>query len=132
MDYKKVTIAALAVFITWEVLDYFIHNVILTDIYGRTASLWRPMEEMKMGLLLVVVLVSAVAYVLIYALLVKDKSIKNGLLFGLLYGLATGIPMGYGMYAVQPFPHILALGWALGSLVESLAAGALVGWLVRK
>lgn len=131
MNYRNLFIATIAVFVSWEVMDYIIHSMILMQFYEQTASLWRPMEEMKMGLMLVVVLLSALVYVLIYSLLIKDKTLKNGLLFGLLFGIGTGVSMGYGTYSVQPIPYSLALGWSLGSLIESLVAGALVGWLVK-
>jgi hypothetical protein len=131
MNYRDLVLATLAVFISWEVLDYIIYSMILMHLHEKTASLWRPMEELKMGLMLIVLILSALAYVLIYSLLIKDKTLKNGLLFGLLFGIGTGISMGYGTYSVQPIPNSLALGWSIGSLVESLVAGALVGWLVK-
>lgn len=131
MNYKQIAIATIAVVVSWEILDYVIHSLILMPVYEQTASLWRPMEEMKMGLMVIVVIVSSLAFVLIYSLLVTDKSVNSGLLFGLLFGVGTGISMGYGSYAFQPIPYSLALGWSLGALVESIVAGALVGWLVR-
>ena len=44
---KKVILAILAVFIAWSVMDFLIHGVILHASYAATASLWRPMSEMK-------------------------------------------------------------------------------------
>ena len=48
---KKLLIGTVAVFITWEILDFVIHNLILMDSYAATAHLWRPEGEMKMGLM---------------------------------------------------------------------------------
>ena len=128
---KKFILAVLAVFVSWEILDYLIHSVILMGIYEATASLWRPQGEMKMGLMIVVTLLSALFFVWIYYKLIS-KSLNNGLLFGLFYGLATGIPMGYGTYSVMPIPYALALGWFLGALVESVVAGLLVGLIIKE
>ena len=44
---KQISLATLAVFITWSVMDYLIHGVLLSSIYQQTASLWRPMADMK-------------------------------------------------------------------------------------
>lgn len=128
---KKAILAVLAVFVSWEILDFIIHNLILSNIYGATAHLWRPMEEMKMGLMVLVVFLSAIFFVWIYYKLIP-KSLKNGLTYGLLFGMATGISMGYGTYAVQPIPYILAFGWFLGGLVESTVAGLLVGLIIKE
>lgn len=117
MNYRNCVVAMIAVFVSWEVPDYSIHRMNLTELYEQTASLWRLMEDMKPGLMVVAVLLSALGYVLIYSLLIKDKTLKNGLLFGLLFGIVTRVSMGYGTYSVQPIPYSLALGWSIGSLV---------------
>ncbi|GAB4341140.1 MAG: hypothetical protein Kow0037_27520 [Calditrichia bacterium] len=128
---KKAILAVLAVFVSWEVLDFIIHNLILSNTYAATAHLWRPMEEMKMGLMVLVVFLSAIFFVWIYYKLIP-KSLKNGFTYGLLFGMATGISMGYGTYSVQPIPYILAFGWFLGGLVESTIAGLLVGLIIKE
>lgn len=128
----RVILATIAVVIVWFVLDIVIHVVLLQESYRATAELWRPMGEMKMGLMRIVGLVSAAGFVSIYALLVKPKSIKAGLLFGLLYGIATGIGMGYGSYAVMPIPYKLAFVWFNGTVVEALIAGLMTALIVRE
>ena len=77
MNYRNPVVATIAVFVSWEVLDYIIHSMILMELYEQTASLWRPMEEMKMGMMVGTVLLSALVYVLIYSLLIKDKTLKK-------------------------------------------------------
>jgi hypothetical protein len=129
---KRFVLAVLAVFVAWSVLDFVIHGLILPATYEATAALWRPREEMRMGLMSVVVLISSIAFVAIYAWLVGEKTSKNGLLYGLLFGIAVGVGVGYGSYAVMPIPYRLALTWFLGSVVEGAAAGLLVGAIVKK
>jgi len=129
---KRSLLAALVVFLVWSILDFLIHGVILASSYGATADLWRPPDELKMGLMRVVVLIAAVAFVLIYALLVEKKSIATGLQYGILYGIGVGVGMGYGTYSVMPLPYEMALVWFLGSVVEAAVAGVLVGLIMRK
>jgi hypothetical protein len=69
--------------------------------------------------------------VLIYGLLVGRKSVASGVQFGALFGLATGISMGFGSYCYMPIPLTLAWSWFLGSWIEALAAGAIVGAIVK-
>jgi hypothetical protein len=95
---KKSALAILGVFVAWSVMDFLIHGVILQSAYAATASLWRPMGEIKTWLMHFTVFISALAFVLIYSLFFSLKGITTGLKYGLLFGLATGLPMGYGSY----------------------------------
>ena len=129
---KRNVLAVLAVFVAWSVLDIVIHGVILGQTYKDTAQMWRPENEMKMGLLHVVGFISAVAFVCLYACFVGRKSVARGIAFGLVFGLGIGVSMGYGTYAVQPIPYKLALTWFLGTVVEAAVGGLLVGAIVKE
>ena len=129
---KRILLGALAVFLGWSVLDFVIHGLILTDAYAATAQLWRPMEEMKMGLLRFTVLVSSVTFAAIYGLFVSNKGLGRGLKFGLLFGIGAGISMGYGSYSFMPIPYSMALVWFLGTLVEATMGGLLVGVIIKE
>lgn len=129
---KKMILSGLAVFVAWSVMDFVIHGVILGPSYAATASLWRPMGEMKMALMYVTVLIAALAFVLIYFLFFSRRGISTGLQYGVFFGLATGVPMGYGSYAVMPIPYSMAFAWCFGSVVEAVVGGLIVGWIIRE
>lgn len=129
---KRTVFGIVAVFIAWQVLDFVLHGLILGSTYQETASLWRPMAEMKMGLMRVVGLVAAVCFVCLYAWLVRPKSWASGLSYGLIFGAGTGVSMGFGTYSVMPLPQSLAVAWCVGSIVEAAVAGLLVGWIVKE
>lgn len=128
---KKLALGSLAVFVLWEVLDFVIHRVILKGAYATMSNLMRPEAEVKVGLLVFVVLVSAVVFTYVYAALVNPKSMANAVKYGLLLGIGMGIGMGYATYAVQPIPYSVALTWFLGTIVETTLAGVLLGMLVK-
>ena len=48
---KKLLLTILAVFITWVVMDMVIHGLLLGKSYMATADLWRPMDDMKRGII---------------------------------------------------------------------------------
>ena len=129
---KKLLIAIVAVFVVWQVLDYLIHGVLLMGLYEETAELWRPMEEMKGGVMIVVAIISSTIFCYIYYNFISQKSLRNGLLYGLLYGIGAGISFGYGSYAVMPIPYSMAISWFLGTIVETVAAGLLIGLIIKK
>jgi hypothetical protein len=128
---KRTIWAVVAVFLVWSILDFILHGLLLRSIYMATANLWRPMEQMNTTLMHLVTLASATCFVLIYGLLVGQKSMMSGIRFGTLFGVATGISMGFGSYSVMPIPLTLAWAWFLGSWIESIAAGAIVGAIIK-
>lgn len=128
---KRTILAGVAVFLTWSILDFVIHGLLLEPTYQATASLWRPMDEMNMTLLYAVTLATTACFVMLYQHLVTRKSLMAGIQLGALFGLASGISMGFGSYCYMPIPITLAWSWFLGSLVSGVAAGALVGALVK-
>ena len=126
---KKFLLGTVAVFIVWQVLDYLIHGVLLMDTYTATADMWRP--EMNMGLLMVVGLIAAAAFVYIYAAFVGNQSTATALKYGLVYGIGAGVSMGYGSYAVMDIPYNMALIWFLGAIVEALAGAYAMSLVVK-
>jgi uncharacterized protein with PQ loop repeat len=128
---KRTILAVVAVFIAWSVMDFLIHGLLLRSTYEATANLWRPMDQMKVPLMYFVTLVFTVCFVLIYGLLVGQKSLMSGIKFGVLFGLATGVSMGFGSYCYMPIPLSLAWSWFLGSWIEAVTAGAIVGAIMR-
>ncbi len=128
---KRAVLAVVAAFIGWSILDFVIHGLLLKSTYEATADLWRPAEEMKMPLMFFVTLVFAACFVAIYGLLVTQKSLISGIKFGALIGVATGTSMGFGSYCYMPIPLTLAWSWFFGNLVEAVAAGAVVGAILR-
>ncbi len=128
---KRILLAVVATFIAWSVLDFIIHGVLLMSAYQATANLWRPMDQMNMPLTSFVTLVFTTCFVLIYALLIGQKSLLSGVKFGVLFGLATGTTMGFGSYSYMPITLTLAWSWFFGTWIETIIAGAIVGSIVK-
>jgi hypothetical protein len=128
---RKILLATVAVFVVWSALGYVIHGIILGPSYSATASLWRPTGEMKMGLMYLVGLISALTFVVIFGLFFAKKTVFSGLKYGLIFGAGTGISMGYGSYAVLPIPYHMALTWFLGAVIEAAVGGLILGGIMR-
>lgn len=128
---KRTIWAVVAVFIAWSILDFILHGLFLRSTYEATANLWRPMDQMNMPLMYFVTLVFTSCFVLIYGLLVGQKSLASGIRFGALFGLATGFSMGFGSYIYMPIPLTLAWSWFFGSWIEAITAGAIVGAIMK-
>ena len=115
----------------WAVLDYIIHSVLLRAAYDATANLWRPLSEIKNGLLISVTLIEAFVFVSIYERFFANRGVGTGIKYGLLFGLGAGISMAYGSYAVMPIPYDMAITWFFGTLVEMTLGGLVLGLIIR-
>jgi hypothetical protein len=129
---KRFILSVIVVFLAWSVMDYIIHGVILQSSYAATASLWRPMAQMKMGVMYVSVLIAAIAFVLIFSQFFSKKGVGMGLKYGLCFGIATGVSMGYGSYSVMPIPYHMAFTWFLGSVIEAAVGGMIAGAIIKE
>jgi hypothetical protein len=128
---KRTILTVGLVFIAWSVLDFILHGWLLRSTYEATVNLWRPMNQMNMPLMYSVTLIFTACFVLIYRLLVGKKSLMSGIQFGALFGLGTGISMGFGSFSFMPIPLTLAWTWFLGTWIEAIVAGAIVGALIK-
>ena len=129
---KHSILATVVIFIVWSIMDFVIHGLFLQETYEATASLWRPMDEVDMPLMYAVTLVYAVCFVVLYDVFVGSKSILTGIKFGALFGLAAGVAMGFGSYSYMPIPLSLAVSWLVGTLLELIVAGAIVGAIIKQ
>lgn len=129
---KRILLATAAIFVAWQVLDMMIHTVILRGAYQASAAMWRPMAEMKMGLIWVVGAIASFCFAGVYGWLVRPKSLNAALKFGLLFGIGAGVSMGYGSFAVMPIPYAMAFTWFAGTIVEALVAAVLAGLIIRE
>jgi hypothetical protein len=128
---KRIVWAVVAVFISWSILDFILHGLLLRSTYEASANLWRPVDQMNMPLMYLVTLVFSTCFVLIYSRMGGQKSVASGIRFGVLFGLATGISMGFGSYSMMPMPLTLAWSWFVGSWIEAIAAGAIAGVIIK-
>ena len=133
---KKIVTATVVVFVSFLVMDYVLHSVLLGSLYAETAHLWRQAEALR-GLAWIIWVVDALVAFLMVLLFSKGweagKSwLGQGVRFGLMLGLLFSLPMGFSMYAIMPIPLSLGLGWFVGALVEFMVAGIAAAWVFRK
>lgn len=129
---KKSIYSFIMIFISWFILDFVLHGILLHKIYMSTESLWRPDDQMNIPLIYLITMVLILCYVLIYVLLVDSKSLASGLKLGVFLGLITGIASGFGTYLHMPVPFVLAVSWFFGGLIKSTVAGLIVGMIIKR
>jgi hypothetical protein len=120
---KKLWIGFIAVFVAGFILDYIIHQVLLSGLYEETAHLWRPEEEMKMGLMIVTGIFFAFFFTLIFSKGYEGKGILEGIRYGFYVAMMVVLPMAYGTYSYMDIPYSLALQWFIYGTIELIILG---------
>jgi hypothetical protein len=133
MPVKKILISSLIIFVFVFFFEALLHGFLLRGIYESTAQLWRPYEEMKafFPYSLTIQLGFSVIISLFYAVIIKEKTMKNALSFGAFLGLLFGWTQ-LGLYAYMPIPFMLAQAWFFGVFLESVVIGGVLGLVYRE
>jgi hypothetical protein len=126
---KAIVIATIVLFIVWSAMDAVLHGILLAPIYEATAALWRPVAEMKQGVLFGTTFIAALFFVLLYGEGFARRGMGATLRFGVYFGIAVGVGMGFGTYAAQPIPLALATSWLVGTIVETVVGALLAHWV---
>jgi hypothetical protein len=87
---------------------------------------------MNVALIYIVTFILIFTFVATYSLLVRPKSMAAGIGLGAFTGLAFGISAGFGTYIHMPIPQGLAWGWLIGGWLKGIAAGVVVGALIKE
>jgi len=149
--FAKWIITSIPVFIFLVVAGYVVHHLWLKPLYEQTASLWRPMDEMKELFPLLLAYYAALS-LLITALFCKIKKakmeacaatgtdckiggpncpIKCGVCFGIIVGLLLGVSNA-ACYIWMPIPSELAIKWLLAWVGEGIGIGIILGLVCHK
>ena len=135
MNTKRLALASLAVFGVFFVVDGVVNNVLLTDLYKQTASVWRPEREImgNLWLMWLGTLILAPLFVLIYTkgYEANKPGLGQGVRYGLIVGVLLSAPQCLVWYAVLPIPAVLSVWWFAAGMAESIAAGAAAGLIYR-
>jgi hypothetical protein len=131
MSYKKLILSTFLVFLSFFGTDCIIHGNILMSAYSETASLWRPQDEMNIGLIQLVNFLISVAICYSYTYFVTNKTLKNTLLYVLTIGFVLGVSAGYMTYATMQITHFIAFIWFVGIIIQKLIAGVILYFIYR-
>jgi hypothetical protein len=129
---KRTLLASFLILVVWILADMLLHNHFLAPLYQQNTSLWRPLNQMNVTLVFAVRLVLLGTFVATYAWLVRPRTLGTGMAFGALTGLALGVSVGLGTYIHSPIPLTMAWAWFFVAIAKSVAAGLIVGVLLRQ
>jgi hypothetical protein len=129
---KKLWLGFIAVFVTAEILNYVIMDLILGPSFGSLKSLWREDMMSKLWIFHVITLVGAFFFTYIFSKGYEGKGIMEGVRYGLYIGIWMSIGEAYGTYAMIAIPYYLTLEWFLLGVLGYIIMGIIVALVYGK
>ncbi len=120
---KKFFLAVAAVFVVHEVLGFIIHQVLMTDFYQETHTMWRMPEDINMGLIMLGGLIFSFLFTFGFTVGYKGEGLKEGGPYGMLIGNLIFLPAVFTSYAVMPISFSMSMHWYIYGIVQTLACG---------
>ena len=137
MNYPRLLLAALAVWVAWFALGFLLHGVMLADVWEdlhragaiRTEAMMRTVMPVGTALALLGSLVFSYAYAKGYE---GGPGLQEGLRFGVLVGLLL-VAFGVGWsYMTFPVPVEYLLWMSVATVIQFAALGIAAGVVYRK
>ena len=132
MKTKRFWLSLLCVFITFEVINFIVHSLILGSAYMELQNIWRPeMMEMMWGMYLINLFVCAL-FVYIFIKGYEGKGIMEGARYGLLIGLLMNTAGAFYQYILYPIPFAIIIQWFVFGMIQYLACGIVAAAVYKK
>ncbi len=132
MNVKRFIIAAVAVFISFQIMDYIIHGVILMETYDSLEGVWREDMDSFMWIMMVTSAVFAFLFAFIFTRGYQGKGIGEGIRYGLIIGLLMMVVGMFNQYAVYPLPLSLVIQWFIYGIIEYIVGGVILALIYRE
>jgi hypothetical protein len=129
MNWKRLLIALLAIFVFALVWNSLVHMVILGEANTALEGVARPPGERNLTLGLLLTAGIAFLFVYSYASFVHTAGFKRALGHGVFFALLAGLFVDLNQFLIYPIPGTLAAAWFFFGLVEFCIYGLIVAWL---
>lgn len=132
---KKSWLAVLTVWIILIMTDFLLHGIYMASLYQKTASLWRPLEELQkmMPVMWIGQLIFSATFVWVFSKgIEKGPWLSQSVRFGLAMLLLCKLPEQLIMYANSPYPFELLANWIFISFIQLMLCSLALGWIYKK
>ena len=131
MNTKKFLLTSLAVFVTLQILDFVIHNLILAADYEALVAVWRPDMMDKMWVMYITGIVFSLLFVYIFSKGQEGKGVMEGVKYGFIIGLLVVFVGSFNQFVVYPIPYGLTWKWIIYGLIEFVILGAVTALIYK-
>jgi len=131
MNRKRFILASIVVFVVYEITNWIVHSLILSGVYQRLQSLWRPDMMDKMWIMYVTAFIFSFLFVYIFTKGYEGKGVAEGFRYGLYIGLLMNIVGMFNQYAVYSVPLNLTIQWFIYGMIQFIIIGIVTALIYR-
>lgn len=131
MNRKRFILASIVVFVVYEITNWIVHSLILSGVYQRLQSLWRPDMMDKMWIMYVTAFIFSFLFVYIFTKGYEGKGVAEGFRYGLYIGLLMNIAGIFNQYAIYPVPLSLTIQWFIYGMIQFIIIGIVTALIYR-
>lgn len=131
MNMKKFLLTSLAVFVTYQILEFVIHNIVLSSDYEGLMSVWRPDMMDKIWIMYVTGAIFSLLFVYIFTKGQEGKGVMEGVKYGFIIGLLVSFVGAFNQYMVYPITYALTWKWTIYGLIELMILGAVTALIYK-
>lgn len=129
MNWKRLWIAFLLVFVAYFATTWFIHSVILGGTYMKPdiQTLFRPEAEMSsfFWVRIVTMLVFSFFFTFIFAKGCEQKGLMEGVRYGLVIAIFYFFVTNFEQFIIYSVPYFLVWYWIVAGLVQAVILGVI-------
>ncbi|MGQ9802196.1 MAG: hypothetical protein ACUVRL_11120 [Candidatus Saccharicenans sp.] len=131
MNWKRFVIASVVVFVSIQVMEFVVNNIIMMGQYESLQNLWRPDMASKMWIMYLIGVMVAFLFTYIFIKGREGKGLAEGVRYGIIIWLFVAVPMSLWTWVMLPVPFKMSLWWMVSSLIEYIIAGLLVAAIYK-
>jgi len=132
MTFKRFFLSVLAVYITFQVINFIVHSLILGSVYMELQNVWRMDMMDMMWAMYIIDLLVCIMFVYIFTKGYEGKGIMEGLRYGLTIGLLMSIPASFYQYILYPIPFNLIIQWFIYGMIQYTICGMVAAAVYKK
>jgi hypothetical protein len=128
MNWKKILVAFIVVYVVGMIYNYLVHGVLLTGAYEAVKSVFRPEADMNRLMWVQFITAFFISFFLVYIFAkgYQGRGIMEGVRYGLVMWAFVSVPMNFGQYMVYPLPYSLVWIWLISDLVIFVITGIII------
>lgn len=135
MNWSKVLIAALIVFIALVITELLVHVVFLSGIYESLSmqGVLRAKSQIMsyIWVMIIIGLVYSFFFVFIFAKGYEGKGIMEGIRFGIYIGFFWIFVNAFNSFAIFPIPYSLTWYWIIFGFIQTIIFGILAALIYK-
>jgi ABC-type multidrug transport system permease subunit len=135
MNWKRLWLAALIVFVVLQVTNIIIHSGILAGVYQSPDVKEAFRDPVIMGKYMWVLWVTAIVYAFFFAFIFakgyEGKGVMEGVRYGIYIGIFAYFVSSFNQFVLYRIPYVLTWYWILLGLIQSIILG-IVAALIYK